>query len=214
MTNPARTFKLDLHVHSRELSGCAKSSAEEMILAAIGRGIDGLVFTDHDRLVPPRRIEELRRRYAPFMIHGGIEVMVSVEHVLVLGLSASCLETRRWSYPDLHGFVRDAGGYLVLAHPYRFRDTVEIDIGSYPPDAIELRSKNIRPKDEHRIRALAESVGAQLVCNSDAHRAKDVGSYYNLVQADSLGLETLVELLRTRMLLCNGSPPTSPGTRP
>lgn len=212
MTHPTRTLKLDLHVHSRELSGCAKSSAEEMVLAAIERGIDGLVFTDHDRLIPPRRLKELRRKHSPFLIYGGIEVTVSAEHVLVLGLSASCLETRQWSYPDLHAFVRDAGGYLVLAHPYRFRDTIQIDIEAYTPDAIELRSKNIRPTDEHRIRALAENVGAQLVCNSDAHRAEDVGSYYNLIRTDSRGPENLVEVLRTGLRLCSGSPLTSPGT--
>jgi predicted metal-dependent phosphoesterase TrpH len=211
MTHPTRTIKLDLHVHSRELSGCAKSSAEEMILAAIERGIDGLVFTDHDRLIPPQRVEELQRTYSPFAIYGGIEVTVSAEHVLVLGLSDSCLETRHWSYPDLRTFVRDAGGYLVLAHPYRYRDTIEIDIGTYPPDAIELHSKNIRPTDEHRIRALAQSVGAQLVCNSDAHRVEDVGRHYNLVKMNSRGPGNLVELLRAEVPLCNGSPLT-PGT--
>jgi histidinol phosphatase-like PHP family hydrolase len=183
-----------------------------MVLAALERGLDGLVFTDHDRLIPPQRVEELRRKYAPFAVYSGIEVTVSAEHVLVLGLGDSCLEAGHWSYPDLHAFVRASGGYLVLAHPYRFRDTIEIDIGAYPPDAIELRSKNIRLTDEHRIRALAESVGAQLVCNSDAHRAEDVGSFYNLVQTNSRGPENLVELLRTRGLFCTGSPLTSPGS--
>ena len=184
-----------------------------MIRAAIRRGIDGLVFTDHDRLVPLHQIHELQNAYAPFAVHGGIEVTVSSEHVLVLGVSDSRLETRSWSYPDLHDFVRDTGGYLVLAHPYRYRDTIGIDIEAHPPDAIELHSKNIKAAHADRIRALAGKVGAQLVCNSDAHRAEDVGRHYNVLKVNSHGSEDLVELLRNQVLRCGGdAAPTSSDT--
>jgi len=207
MIDSTKTIKLDLHVHSQERSACAKSSAEEMISAAIERGLDGLVFTDHDRLMPPQRVADLQEAYAPLAIYGGIELTVGVEHVLVLGVNDPGLETREWSYRELYTFARDRGGYLVLAHPFRYRDTIDIDIEVYTPDAIELHSKNIRAGDEDRIRALADKLSVQLVCNSDAHLAADVGCYYNTLETNGHAGANLVELLRAQPCRCDGTTP-------
>ena len=160
-------------------------------------------------VMPSQRIADLQKAYAPLAIFGGIELTVGVEHVLVLGVNDRRLETRQWTYPELHGFARDRGGYLVLAHPFRYRDTIEIDIEAYTPDAIELHSKNIRATDEDRIRALAERLGVQLVCNSDAHRAADIGLHFNVLGTNSHGGGNLLELLRARTCRCDGAT-TSP----
>ena len=189
-------MKIDLHVHAMERSSCAVSGEEEMIQAAIGRGLDGLAFADHHRLVSPRRVAEWCNRYAPFRVFNGIEITVSGEDVLVLGLYDPALETRVWTYPELHGFVRQRGGFVALAHPFRFRDTIAVDIGTYRPDGIEIRSTNIRAEGETRIRALAERLDLPLLCNSDAHRAEDVGAYYNVLPRVPRDDQDLVSVLR------------------
>jgi histidinol phosphatase-like PHP family hydrolase len=189
-------MKIDLHVHARERSSCAKSGEEEMVRAAIQRGLDGLAFTDHGRLIPPRRVAGLNARYAPFRVFGGIEIRLAGEDVLVLGLEEPLLERRKWTYPELHAFVRQHGGFLVLAHPFRYHDTVNLDVEGYPPDAIELRSVNIRADDEGRIRALAQRLDLRLLCNSDAHRAEDVGCHYNLLPRAPQDDEDLARVLR------------------
>jgi hypothetical protein len=84
-------MKIDLHVHTRERSPCACSSTDEMILAAVDRGLDGLVITDHDRLVPTEDLAYLNAKYAPFRVFGGIEVTTRGEHVLVLGVQDEAL---------------------------------------------------------------------------------------------------------------------------
>lgn len=174
-------MKLDLHVHAKERSRCARASEEEMIRAAIGCGLDGIAFTDHNRLIPLRRLEELNKKHAPLRVFGGIEISVPGEDVLVLGLQDRDLETRKWTYPELHAFVRQRDGFLVLAHPFRFQDTIGVDVETYPPDAIELCSINIKAQDQDLIHALAERLNLRLLCNSDAHRAREVGRYYNLL---------------------------------
>jgi predicted metal-dependent phosphoesterase TrpH len=171
--------KIDLHVHTRERSPCASSSAEKMIRAAIDRGLDALVISDHNRLVPPQHLSTLNAKYAPFRVFGGIEVTLAGEHALVLGVQDSLLEHRWWSYGDLHSFVSEQGGLLALAHPFRFNRKIEADIQRFPPNALEVHSHNTPRRAEPVIRAVAAALDVRLLSNSDAHLVGDVGAHYN-----------------------------------
>jgi predicted metal-dependent phosphoesterase TrpH len=168
-----------------------------MIQAAIERGLDGLAFTDHHHLVPLQRIAELCTKYAPFSVFNGVEISVSGgEDLLVLGLYDPLLETRSWTYPELHTFVRQRGGFLVLAHPFRFRPWINVDLESHPPDGIEIHSTNMDGKHEASIRALAERLDLPLLCNSDAHLAADIGTYYNVLPRAPRDGRDLVRILK------------------
>jgi predicted metal-dependent phosphoesterase TrpH len=174
-----------------------------MIQAAIARGLDGLAFTDHHCLVPAGRLAELNRKYAPFRIFGGVEVsVVGGEDVLVLGTRDPALESRNWSYSDLFTFVRARAGFLILAHPFRFNDTIQVDIEHHPPDAMELCSKNVRASDEPRIREVIERYGLRPLCNSDAHRAVDVGLYHSQLGRTPWDERELLEVLRAGDYMC------------
>ncbi|MCP4536160.1 MAG: PHP domain-containing protein [Chloroflexi bacterium] len=197
-----KSNSIDLHVHAMERSSCAVSGEEDMIQAAIRRGLGSLVFTDHDHLVSPQRIAELRKKYAPFRVFGGIEIKVSGEDILVLGVHDLTLEVRIWTYPELYGFVQQRGGFIALAHPFRFHNTINVDIETYRPDGIEIRSTNIRPKHQARIRALAERLGLPLLCNSDAHREKDVGAYYNVLPHAPRDEQDLIYMLKAGKHQC------------
>jgi len=196
-------MKIDLHVHATERSYCAVSGEEEVIQAAISRGLDGLAFTDHNRLVPPQRIVELCQKYAPFRVFSGIEINASGEDILVLGLDDPALETRSWSYRELYHFVRQHCGFIVLAHPFRFHNAIGVDIETYRPDGIEVRSTNIRTRHIARIRALAKRLDLPLLCNSDAHRARDVGAYYNILSRTPRDDSDLVSILMDRDYRCS-----------
>jgi histidinol phosphatase-like PHP family hydrolase len=196
-------MKIDLHVHAKERSGCAVSGEEEMIQAAIAYGLDGLVFTDHQRLVAPGRLAELNCTYAPFRIFGGIEITVAEgEDVVVLGVHDPALEAQPWTYPALFRFVRDQDGLLVLAHPFRYHDAIQIEVEQYPPDALEIHSVNTGVCDESPIRALAERLDLRLLCNSDAHDARHVGIYYNELARAPRDDQELIEILRVGDYVC------------
>ena len=175
-------MKIDLHVHARERSACSLASEEDQIRAALRAGLDGLAFTDHHRLAPVSRLKALNARYAPFRIFRGIEISTDGEDVLVLGLHDLALENEFWPYPELHAFVRARGGFIVVAHPFRYHPELSLDLERYPPDAVEGRSSNIPPRNEARIRALASQLGVPVLRNSDAHSTREIGSHYNVLE--------------------------------
>jgi len=190
-------MKIDLHVHTIERSPCAVSSEAEQIMTAIDRGLDAIVVTDHARLVPAEHLEALNRYYAPFRIFGGIEITVQEkEDLLVLGVRDPLLESTKWTYPELHAFVREREGWIALAHPFRYHSDIVIDIVHYPPDALEGCSTNIALSNQSRIRETAKRLGLPVLCNSDAHSTRSLGVGYNLLQTEPKDEADLVRMLR------------------
>ncbi len=159
------------------------ASEIELVQRAIIAGLEALAFTDHDRLVPAVHLAALNQRFSPFRIFGGIEITLPEEHVLVFGVQDAALESRKWDYEALWHFVRQRGGFMVLAHPFRFRGYIAAPIDRFPPDGIEIHSLNTSPRYEDRIRGIAEELGLRLLSDSDAHAAASVGEFYNLIEA-------------------------------
>jgi histidinol phosphatase-like PHP family hydrolase len=172
-------MRIDLHVHASERSDCAVSSEAEMLRAARRRGLAGVAFTDHGLLVPRKRLGELRRRHAPLRIYSGIEVHAAGGDFLVLGLHEPALEEPDWQYPDLRRHVAERGGFLVLAHPLRFQPYVDPEVLTCPPDALEVRSVNMAVCDPAAVGQVLRALGCAALTNSDAHRAADVGAFWN-----------------------------------
>lgn len=189
-------MKIDLHVHTMERSPCAHASQDEQIQAAIAAGLDALFITDHWTLVPAETLERLNRRYAPLHIFGGIEVTAEGEDLLVLGVQDQQLETTDWKYPDLHAFVRERGGFLILAHPYRYRPAVHLNLDDYPPDAIELYTPNTPASAEADIRETAQRLSIPMLSNSDAHISEHLGRHYNALSANASNEQAIFRELR------------------
>ncbi|MBN2712155.1 MAG: PHP domain-containing protein [Planctomycetes bacterium] len=170
-------MKIDIHMHTSERSPCGRNTEHEQIRSAIRHGLDAVMISDHNTLVPKSVLKELNRQYAPFRIFGGIEINADDEHILVAGVDVPCLEEAPWSYPELWSFVREKGGFLALAHPYRFHPLM-IDVEKYPPHAIEVHSRNIRANMSEKIEELIATVGCWGICASDGHSEEDVGIYH------------------------------------
>jgi predicted metal-dependent phosphoesterase TrpH len=180
-----------------------------MIRAGIESGLDGLVITDHDRLVPPERLAYLNAKYAPFRVYGGVEVTTHRGHILVLGIDddeltiqpgltiRERLEQTWWTYSDLHALVMERGGFLAVAHPFRFnRARLGIDVDRFPPHALELYSQSTLRSALSRIEGIAARLDIPLLSNSDAHHASDLGAYYNVLDEKPEDVKALVALLK------------------
>jgi len=192
-------MKIDFHVHSRERSDCAVVSEAEQIQAALCSGLDGMVFSDHDRLVDSQHLAELNRRYSPLCIFTGIEVTLAQEHVLVIGINDPALESRAWEYDDLYRYVRQRNGFMALAHPFRYRE-ITVNVNQFPPDAIEVFSPNTPLWAETRIRQIAAGIGCELLSNSDSHDGQMIGKYYNVLDGNPGNDTELLQSLRKRNL--------------
>lgn len=167
-----------------------------MVQAAIAAGLDAMVFTDHYSLADQARLRVLNERYAPFRIYGGIEITADGEDWLVLGLQNPELEREDWRYPALHRYVRSHGGYIILAHPFRYSPRINADIQKFKPDGIEVRSRNTPANREKEITTLAGTLGLRLFVNSDAHSVRAIGAYYNEIAVNLDGDRGLIDTLR------------------
>ena len=195
-------MKIDLHVHTAERSACGQSGEEDVIRAAIDYGLDALAFTDHHNLIPRGRATELSAKFAPFRVFGGIEVTVADEDFIVIGVQDASLERQDWDYAALRAFVRERGGFMFLAHPFRYHESINVPIEACPPDGIELRSSNTAPADEPAARQLVDRLGCRGLYTSDAHLAKHVGMCYVELDRPAGDERELVELLRGGMYRC------------
>ncbi|MBD3184427.1 PHP domain-containing protein [Candidatus Poribacteria bacterium] len=195
-------MKIDLHVHCRERSSCASSSEEEQIRAAINNGLNAIVFTDHGRFMPQKRLKELNKKYAPFKIYSGIELVIEWEDLLVIGVNKSSLERKEWSYVKLYNFVKKHKGFIALAHPFRYH-SIGIDIENYPPHAIEAYSNNISSENVKDIMEVSNRLGLPVLCNSDAHDEDQIGSYYNILDRTPDNEMELVDMLISGQFKCN-----------
>jgi predicted metal-dependent phosphoesterase TrpH len=191
-------MKIDLHVHSSDRSACGKSTDEEQVQAAIDAGLDVLYFTDHHAFIPVEKLQALNRQYAPFRIFGGIEISINFEDFLVLGVQEEVLVHQDWQYPDLHRYVREHKGFIILAHPFRYHPDLAVDCETYRPDAIEIFSLNTPVAEQARIQELADAWGIPTLSNSDAHASDKMGSYYNIVDETPADEQMLFEMLRAR----------------
>ncbi|MCX8130533.1 MAG: PHP domain-containing protein [Clostridia bacterium] len=194
-------MKIDLHLHTSERSVCSTATAEQHICSAIEYGLDAIVITDHDKLVPLGYLIELNQRHRPFRIFGGIEIRIADcgEDVLVLGLQEPVLEQKQWLYGELHEYVGKMGGFICLNHPYRYSNEVRLDVCKYKPDAIEIHSTNIGRCDEDIIKNLARKLNTRLVSNSDAHSHLHTGIFYNDIWGNPKTDAELVAFLKRGM---------------
>jgi histidinol phosphatase-like PHP family hydrolase len=164
-------------------------------MAAMMAGLDGIAFTDHHRLVSRVHMENLRQRYTHIKLFTGIEITADREDWLVLGVYDPRLESNEWNYPDLRRLVQDLGGFIALAHPFRYRTFVNVDLAACPPDGIELHSYNTPPAREADIRDLARQHQLRLLQNSDSHWNATIGQYFNTLPDVLDGDADLVRLL-------------------
>lgn len=188
-------MKIDLHVHTIERSPCATVSEEYQIKAAMQAGLDAIAITDHNKLVPRERLAELNEQFAPFKIFTGIEIDADSLHWVVLGIHDPLLEQQEWHYPELLEFVRTRGGFIILAHPFRYKPELGVDLDRFPPDGIEVESINTPAHRVKDIRDIAARLGLVEMHNSDGHHSGGVGRYYNQLPRQAKDDRDLVEVL-------------------
>jgi DNA polymerase (family 10) len=186
----------DLHSHST-WSADARSSIEEMALAARDRGYDYLALTDHSHYLREARlraqwkeIEAVNGRLAPFRVLRGIEVNIRANGSL--DVSDEEMAECDWVIASLHtAFDRDPTGRVLAAmeNPHvdcighltarkiNRRPPADVDLDRVIEKALETRTFleiNSQPdrldlRDAH-ARAVAEA-GVLLAVSTDSHSA-------------------------------------------
>lgn len=193
---------IDMHAHSSGISRCCQIPAEQVVQEVKNAGMDGIVLTNHYVVYYAKDGEhfELAERYIKefeyakrcgekigVKVFFGIEVTMELEghpHVLVYGVEPNFIlkhyKIFDYSQQELYNCVKQAGGVVVQAHPFRGNEDRLLDLNLL--DGIEI---NCHPLYEgtHSEKILAIATKNNLLVTSggdyhaDTHRAK-CGMYF------------------------------------
>lgn len=191
-------YRYDPHVHSKEASLCAHSSAKEMVRAYHNVGFSGMVLTNHfihGNTSVPRELdwETRMHMYYDAYLAGkeegdrlDFDVLFGIEHkytngkeILIYGIDLDFL----LNHPELETadidtyakLVHEAGGILVHAHPMRIREYIDPNIMPRLDicDGIEIYNAH----DDMEINEMARKEAVRLdkffVSGGDNHKDTD-----------------------------------------
>jgi len=189
-------MKVDLHVHIKKLSRCAKMDIISLVPHLLAHKIYGVAPLDHHYFTSDEDIKEIKAISDKITVFKATELSIrgpkgNREDVILISSIAPTFKLRKAKGPELTDFINKTDALTILAHPYRRRDFVDFNWDWFIPDAVEIWSTHIEEKNRDKIRALANHHGMQTVVTSDAHRSKHLGKYYIEVPD---GVQTCEEL--------------------
>lgn len=134
-------YLYETHLHTSQGSACARCTGAEMALAAKEYGYTGIFVTDHNwggnttvdiELPWNEWIERYSEGYRDAKRKGdeigldvfwGMEAAFTGTEFLIYGMSPEQFianpQVRHGDIPELYATVKNAGGFMVHAHPYR-----------------------------------------------------------------------------------------------
>jgi len=195
------TYLYETHLHTNEVSKCSVSKGADFITSYKDMGYTGIIVTDHffngncalSRKLPWKEwVNQFYRGYENAKEEGdrqGFDVFFGWEEsfddcddYLIYGLDKQWLfehpEVRNWTRGEQYRAVRDAGGCVVQAHPFRQRHYIErIILSTGCVDAIEVANGG---HDDVSFDALAyhyaKKIGKPMIAGTDTH---DAGAVYH-----------------------------------
>ncbi len=177
---------IDLHVHTFPASPCSSASVDKLIEEAKRIGLDAICLTDHNHVWRKDDVDKLRQRHG-FLILRGNEITTNQGDMLVFGLDKDIQGII--SLEDLRAEVLDAGGFMIVAHPFRGFLIVGVDeVGLTPEkamerpllksvDAVEVMNGKVTKRENEFASEVATGLGLPATGGSDAHEVFEVGRY-------------------------------------
>ena len=175
---------IDLHVHTLPASPCSSAPVDELIEEAKRIGLDGMCLTDHNYVWNPDLVENLRQKHE-FLILRGNEITTDQGHMLVFGLDRGTRGIVKLE--DLRQEVNSAGGFMIVAHPFRGFLTfgvgqlgLTIEKAMERPlfklvDAVEVMNGTVTEKENNFASEVTSGLGMPATGGSDAHEVSRVG---------------------------------------
>lgn len=198
-------FLYETHLHTAEVSRCARRPAEEQVGYYRDLGYAGLIVTDHflnncsclacSDKTWEERIDDFCRGYdlaaeagAKFSmdVMFGFEYSLHGNDFLVYGLTPEWLKAHpgqlEWEIRQYMETARAAGALVVHAHPFREADYIDmIRLLPRHVDGVEVYNANRSDFENERAQEYARAYGLGLSAGSDNHRGE---------QARLAGLQT------------------------
>jgi len=172
----ASRIKVDLHIHTCH-SVDSLMTLDEVVEAALARGLGALAITDHDALEGALALS----RMAPFPVIVGEEVDVGDGEII--GLFLQELISPQLGPVETIARIRAQGGLVYIPHPfdnhrYPLSEAVLLSL-RHEVDAIEaLNARVTVPASNERAARFAQDHGIPCGAGSDAHTPGEIGRAY------------------------------------
>jgi predicted metal-dependent phosphoesterase TrpH len=180
----------DLHIHTSWHSADSNLHPVQLIQEAKRLGLNGVVVTEHDKGWDRFMARDLAIEHN-FLFLRGMEVSTDLGHILVYGLEEYVSGIRHAE--KLRRIVDDAGGAMVVAHPFRraftadFRHgkestplTLEEAMGRPVFDlvhGIEVCNGGSADRENRFAMEVCAALGRTPTGGSDAHSDLGIGCY-------------------------------------
>jgi len=195
-------MKIDLHIHTSPLSACSYIDPQELIQEARRLQLDGICLTEHQVVWDPDEVDKLAAE-AGIRIFRGNEFTTNQGDILVFGFYEDIKELL--IIQELRDKVTAAGGYMIVAHPFRGFKTFGIGQlqltveqackrkGLEFVDAVEIGNGKLSPDENDMARKVAEKLGLPGTGGSDAHRVDEIGTWVTVFEKE---IESEIELVQ------------------
>jgi len=191
---------IDLHVHTFPASPCSSIPVGELIAEAKEIGLDAICLTEHNHVWDPKEVAELSQKNN-FLVLRGNEITTDQGDMIVFGLEKEIKGIVKLE--ELREEVLRAGGFMIVAHPFRGFLTFGVGkLGLTPEkamerplfklvDAVEILNSKVTKKENDFAARVAAGLHLPATGGSDAHEASAVGIYatrFSRVIQDEKGL--------------------------
>ena len=191
-------FRYETHVHSSPASACGLLPPERVVELYAEAGYSGLYLTDHffngncgipwnlpwqervRQFCDCFRRAERRGGELGFKVFFAYEINVGGAEFLVLNSTERFLydnpDSHEWGLEKFLGRVREAGAFVVHAHPYREAPYIREPGRQFPDlvDAVEVFNGGHNPAFNPPAAAYAKDYGLPAFSGSDNHDARDL----------------------------------------
>ena len=201
---------IDIHTHTYPTSDDSTLTPEQLIKQSKHAGLDGICLTDHDGFWEPKDVEKLSKEH-DFLVIPGCEVTTEEGHLLVYGLEEYIFGMHKSKF--VRELVADAGGAIVVAHPYRrvYRENAPQDTATYSEmteralrndvfglvEAVETRNGRGTEKENEFSENIAKVLALPMTGASDAHKIDEIGTFATKFFDQISGLNDLITALKS-----------------
>ena len=195
---------IDLHTHTFPLSDDSQLELPELIDLARQAGLDAICLTEHDWFRKKDTLAKLSQEH-DFLILPAIEMNTEEGHFLVFGLEKYIFGMHRAKF--LKQVVDEAGGVMILAHPYRRQlrssDDFDTAVEQYRNepifhlvDTVETLNGRAMERQNRFSQELCRRLNLKGVGGSDAHSKADIPSCATLFERKISNVEELITELK------------------